>query len=67
MMQICHCNQCGNDLIELDAVSVNVELSKSHHCDKCYHSHEEKTTYFFCSLECFVAYCKQGGEFKFEK
>jgi hypothetical protein len=41
-----------------------------HHCDKCYHGHEEKQTYFFCSLACFRVYVlkvAQGkAEFKFK-
>ena len=66
MMQIIHCNECGGDNIALESVSVDVNLSMHHHCDKCYHSHEEKQTYFFCSLACFIAYVNKVAQGKAE-
>lgn len=71
MMQIVHCDECGGSSIALEAVSVHVELNKHHHCDKCYHGHEEKTTYFFCSEGCFHEYlvkvAKGEKQFKFNR
>lgn len=70
MMQIVRCNECGGDHIGLKSVSVDVTLSMHHHCDTCYHGHDENQTYFFCSLACFLAYVNkvaQGkAEFKFK-
>ncbi len=64
MMQIIYCNECGGSNIDLESVSVNVVLSKQHHCDKCYHNHEEKQTYFFCSEKCFHTYLSRVAEGK---
>ena len=63
-MQFVHCNECGGSGIGLESVSVDVVLSKHHHCDKCYHGHEEKQTYFFCSEKCFHAYLLKVAEGK---
>lgn len=59
MMQILRCKECGGETIGLDETAVNVEFTKSHHCDKCYHSHEEITRYFFCSTQCFHCYIRK--------
>lgn len=68
MLQTIHCNQCGGSSIGLESVSVNVVLSKYHHCDKCHHGHDEKQTYFFCSELCFHNYLLRvvDGEAKLE-
>jgi len=71
MMQIIHCDECGGSHIDLDAVSVNVELAKHHHCDTCCRSHDERQTYFFCSQKCFDRYIGKvslgEAEFKFNR
>ena len=71
MMQIIHCDECGGSNIDLDAVSVNVELAKHHHCPMCYGSKDDKTLYFFCSQRCFERYIKKvylgEAEFKWDR
>lgn len=59
MMQIIHCDECGGSNIALDAISVNVELSKHTHCSMCYQNKENTTGYFFCSQICFDRYIKK--------
>lgn len=70
-MQIISCDECGQSSIPLDSVSVDVNLNKSHFCDKCYRSHTEKTHYFFCSLACFLEYCwkvtREEKTFEFDR
>jgi len=71
MMQVVCCDNCGNSHIALDAVSVNVLLTKMKHCDKCYNSKEQVTSYFFCSEDCFSTYIRKvvekKAEFKFDR
>ena len=66
MMQIVNCNECGGSHIGLNSISVNVNMSKHHSCDKCYRTHEEMQTYFFCSLPCFRAYIDKVAQHKAE-
>jgi hypothetical protein len=68
MMQTIHCVECGSDTIGLHSISVDVNLKKRHHCDKCYHGHTETRSYFFCSEMCFHAYLLKvvEGMAKFE-
>ena len=71
MIQIVKCDECGGESIAMDAVSVNVELHKSHFCDKCYNSKTESQRYFFCSEKCFQIYIRKvvdgEAEFKFDR
>ena len=62
MMQLSHCEYCGGTTIELNSVSVSVELKKSNACDKCYHSHTQTQNHFFCSMGCFLAYMKDVSD-----
>lgn len=70
-MKIVRCDYCGSDLIKSNAISVNVELNKHQHCEKCHQSVEEKTLYFFCSEECFHCYLTKvvngQASFSFQK
>jgi len=71
MMQVICCDNCGESHIALDAVSVNVILTKMKHCDKCYNSKQEATSYFFCSEDCFGTYIRKvvekQAEFNFDR
>lgn len=58
MIQHSYCDCCGGTDIELDSTSVKLNLDKISSCDKCYHTHVENTSYFFCSLSCFLDYMK---------
>lgn len=62
MLQIMYCKQCESSTIPVGGVSVTVELHASEHCDKCYHSHQRKRPYFFCSPACLVQYIETNKE-----
>jgi hypothetical protein len=62
MMQIIHCVECGGSDIRLGSTSVDIVLNKHNHCDKCYKSHTEKQTFFFCSEDCFLKHMKKVVE-----
>jgi hypothetical protein len=71
MIQIVGCDNCGGENIAIDAISVNVQLCKSHWCEKCHNSNAETKTYFFCCLGCFYQYLtkvvKGDKTFQFER
>lgn len=71
MMQLVHCDNCNGTTIGLGSVSVNVELNKSHHCDKCCNVKTEITHYFFCCEGCFLTYIQKvvqdKASFKFNR
>ena len=59
MMQIIHCEQCGNSNIPFGTVSVSLDLSVSEWCKSCYHSDTQTQHHFFCTIGCLVEYMKQ--------
>jgi len=60
MMQVIHCEYCGNSSLPFDVVHVNLELNRSRiDCKHCNNVVNEKQDMMFCTIGCLIEYMKQ--------